>query len=425
MTQTIQSVGRVRALEEVFGSFAVEGNKDSFVDVPIIEGSNKLTMESPYDSPKQLQQHIDGYPVKVAMPKRARFDTSINIRGSSARGTSGNGALDAADVTSAGHLLWKVGMGAVTFGTGTTIATTSTTTVLNVTSAAGLTEGGAIAIATGTGGALECREIKQISTNAVTLKLALSSVPTNGMDVLGCVTYSLGNLDGSTVTALQLIVEGLDALDRWLLYGGQYASPPKLNLVPGTIPTADFSWLFVNHAKMDGTETVQNVTGDAVTDQNYSSSGINAVVDSSFRIQTHGVTTLSGTFVDASEINIAPNIVYEPHVTPGGIQNVKQWVRTRADGPAVTGDFLLPYESVAWRTARASKTALGLTYQVGSSVADGGFMVAVPHVIVDNFQREAVGGIAGQRVSWYARLDNQTNSNSTALQKSALRIHMF
>lgn len=422
MTLSIQNVGRVRADEEANGSFATEATLGNMEDVPIIEGSGKLTMTSPFETPKLLQQHIDGYPSKVAMPRSAQFDCQLNLRGTTARGT---GALTSTNVIPAARHFFKIAMGAVNYGTGTTITTGASTTVLPCTSAAGLLEGGAIALATGAGGALECREIKTISSNTVTLKVALSSIPANGSNVYACATYSLGNLDGSSVTSLQLLVEGLDALDRWLLKGGQISSPPKFNLQPGTIPTVDWSWKFAEHKKADGSETTMNPSSTAVTDQNYADTSINAVMDSEFRLVAHATSALTGSFIDASDISIEPNIVYEPHTTPGGVNNVKQWVRVRASGPAVTGSFLLPYESVAWRTARGSETPYGLTYQVGSSVANGGFMVSVPHVVLDNFQRETVGGVAGQRVTWYARLDSTTNTNTTAFQKSALRIHLF
>jgi hypothetical protein len=421
MTLSIQNVGRVRADEEANGSFCAEATLGSMEDVPYVEGSLKVEMDRPFETPKLIQQHIDGYPSKVPMPRRGKASMQLNLRGTTARGT---GALTSANVVPLGRHLFKIGMGAATFGTGTTIASTSTSTVLNLTSAAGLSEGGALVCATGAGGALECREIKTISTNQVTLKLPLSSAPSNGSTVYSCVTFSLGNLDGSTVTSLQLLVEGWDTGDRWLLKGGQLASPPKFNLQPGTIPTVDFDFMFADHKKADGSETTMN-PNSALADQAYSDASIVAVMDSELRIHTHGVSTLSVTSVDASDINVVPNIAYIPQLTPGGTNNIKQWVRARPNGPAVTGDFLLPYESAAWRTLRDAETSLGFFYQVGSSTTSGGFMVSVPHIVVDNFQREDVGGIAGQRVSWYARLDNQTNTNSTALQKSALRLHVF
>jgi len=425
MTLSIQNIGRVRADEEANGSFCAEATLNDMEDVPCIEGTAKASMDRPEESPKLLQQHIDGYPSKVFMPRRGTFSTQLNLRGTTVRGT---GALTSASIIPAGHHMLKIALGAATYGTGTTIALSSTATVLNVTSAAGLTEGGAVVLATGAGGALECREIKTIATNAVTLKYPLSNAPaTTGATsiVYACATISLGNLDGSTVTSLQLLVEGLDALDRWLLKGGQISAPPKFSLQPGTIPTVDWAWLFADHKRADGTETSMNPSSSALADQNYADTSINAVMDSELRIVTHGASTLTGTLIDASEINIEPNIVYEPHITPGGVNNIKQWVRTRASGPAVTGNFALPYESVVWRTARDSETAYALAYQVGSSLAGGGFMISVPHAVVDGFQRETVGGIAGQRVTWYARLDSQTNTNTSALQKSALRIHLF
>lgn len=422
MTQTIQNVGRVRADVEANGSFCVEGTLGNFEDVPFIEGSGKLQMDRPFETPRIAQQHIDGYPSKVPMPRRGRYDVSLNLRGTTARGT---GALTSANAIPNGRHFFTIGMGAATYGTGTTIASTSTTSVLNVTSASGLSEGGAIVLATGAGGALECREIKTIATNVVTLKAALSSIPANASVVYACATFSLGNLDGSTVTSLQLLIEGLDAADRWLLKGGQLASPPKFNLAPGSIPTVDFSWMFADHKKADGTETTMNPSSSALSDQNYSDAGIVAVVDSEFRLIPHSSSAIAGTLVDASDINVMPNVAYAPHGTPGGTNNIKQWVRTRVDGPAVGGDFLLPYESATWRTARDAETPYGLFYQVGSGLTSGGFMISVPHVVIDNFQREAAGGLAGQRVSWYARLDSQTNANSTALQKSALRVHIF
>lgn len=420
MTLSIQNVGRLRVDSEANGSFCVEGTLGSFEDVPYIEGTPKLGMERPYETPKLAQQHIDGYPSKVAMPRRGKLDFSLNLRGTTARGS---GALTSANVVPAGRHMFTVAMGAATYGTGTTIASTSTTTVLNVTSAAGLTAGGAVVTATGANGALECREIKGISTNAVTLKMALSNAPANGSVVYACATFSLGNLNGSTVTSLQALVEGLDALDRWLLKGGQLAAPPKLNLQPGTVPTIDWSFMFADHKKADGVETAMDPSSTALSDQAYTDASIVAVMDSEFSACAHGGTTQ--VLIHASEININPNIAYEPHITPGGVNNIKQWLRTRVDGPAVTGDFLLPYESVAWRALRDAETGMGLTYQVGSSVAAGGFMVSVPHAIIDNFQRDAAAGIAGQRVNWFARLDNQTTANASALEKSALRVHFF
>jgi len=420
MTITVQNVGRVRAVAQAPGAFETEVAAGSFIDVHVIEGSAALVMDRPFETPKLLQQYLHGYPSKVPMPRRGTLSFSTNLRGMILRGTSG---VTSAFVQEVGYPLIQTAFGDTSFGTGTTIASSSTTTVLNVTSAAGLLAGQAIVCATGAGGALECREIKSISTNAVTLKLALSSAPAVAAVVYACATFFFAALDGGSALSLQAIVEGLGTTDRWLLKGGQISAPPAFKLAPGTIPTMDWAWMFASHAAANGTETTMNLNG-ALADQNYSDVGINAVMDSEFRIAPHSSSALAGTDVHASEINIAPNIAYEPHTTPGGLNNIKQWVPSRVDGPPCTANFLLPYESTVWRAARDAETDYAMTYQVGSSVANGGFMVSVPRVVVDNFQREAVGGLAGQRVTMYARPDNQS-SGTTALSISPLKLHIF
>jgi hypothetical protein len=418
VTITVQNIGRVRAVAEGNGAFATEIAAGSFKELQVIEGSTTLVMDQPFETPKLLQQYLHGYPSKVPMPKRASFSFSTNLRGANERATAGV-AHSFTSIPDTHPILVALGNGS--FSTGTTIASTSTTTVLNVTSASGMLAGQAIALATGTGGALECREIKSISTNAVTLKTALSSIPANASTVYGATTFWLDALDGGSALSLQTIVEGLGTVDRWLLKGGQISAPPAFKLAPGTIPTIDWAWQYAQHARADGTESTMNLN-TALSDQAYADTAINAVMDSVCYLTPHISTT--GVAIDASEINIIPNIAYEPHITPGGTNNIKQWVPSRVDGPPVTANFLVPYEAVTWRTARDAETAYALTYQIGSSVTNGGCMISLPHFVIDNFQREAVGGLAGQRVTGYCRADTQT-STSTNLAKSPLKISFF
>jgi hypothetical protein len=419
VTITVQNVGRVRHLAEANGAFATELAIGDFEDCALVEGTSAVVMDRPFETPKLLQQYLHGYPSKVPMPKRASYSFSTNMRGALAR------SADATTPTSASvadfNLFSVVFGGGIEHGTGTTVATTSSTTVVNATSAAGFLAGGAIVCATGPGGALECREIKSIATNAITLKRAFSNAPANGSVIYAASTFYLNALDGSSILSLQTVVEGLSTLDRWLLKGGQISAPPVFKLQPGTIPTVDWAFQYADHMRADGTEATMNLNS-ALADQNYADTSINAVMDSEFCLTAHAGT--AGTVIHASEINVIPNLAVEPHTTPGGTNNIRQWVPSRVDGPPVTANFLDPYEAVTWRTARDAETPYGLTYQVGSSLAGGGFMISVPHVIVDNFQREAVGGLAGERVTLYARQDT-TITGSTALIKSPLRVHFF
>jgi hypothetical protein len=422
MAQVVDRVRRIRIAQEPAGAFGTEISIGSFRDLPAREDSVKLMMPDPTESPMLLQQHLYGYPSKVLMPKLGSgIDFATNVSALTSRAGS---ATQAVSTLLPDSLVWSTAFGGDFAGTGTTIASTSTTTSLVVTSAAGLREGGAVALATGAGGALECRVIKTISSNTVTLKLALSSVPANASVVYAAYTVYMNALDGSQQTFLQAAVEGIGTTDRWLFKGGQLKSAPTLELQPATIPKLTTSWNFAGWYKADGTNTTMNLNS-ALADQNYTSDGINSVMDSEFRIWAHGSSVLTNTFVHAPSLSIAPQIKYGPHKTPGGFNTIKQWVMLRPDGPPVTGEFKLPYEDTTWIDLLEARTDLQLTFQVGSTVSHGAVLFDVPRMSLDDFGRDELDGLAGQTLKWYGRLDNQTTSSSTNLQKTAFRVHFF
>jgi hypothetical protein len=413
----------MRSAVEPNGAHGVELAIGGFVDCQAREDSYKVVLNSPKESPILLQQHPDGASSEVFLPRSAELSFSTNLRACPAR--AGNATL-ISNVPDAN--LWGVGMGGEFLGTGTTIASTSTVTVLNVTNAAGLTAGGAIACATGAGGALECREIKTVVSNAVTLKLALSAIPANGSIVYAAATYYLDATSGATVKSLQWAVEGAGTADKWLIKGNQLAAPMKLNLAPGTIPKVDWQWKGTEHLLADGTNvpfltSLMNLAGTPITDQVFADTGINAVMDSELRVAALGVSTLAGTLVDAQQINLEPHIKYGPHTTPAGQNTVKQWVRLR-EAPVMTGNFALPYEDTSWRTRRNAESQFSLFYQIGSSVTGGAVMISVPRIELDDFQLEEVDELSSQRVSFFGMLDNQTGGTSN-LAVSVFRIHKF
>lgn len=422
MAQVVDRIRRIRVAQEPAGAFGTEISIGSFLDLPAREDSVKLLMPDPTETPMLLQQHLFGYPSKVLMPKLgAGIDLATNIQALQARAASTEVAESTLlpDAT-----LWHTAFGGAFEGTGTTIASLSTSTVLNVTSAAGLREGGAIACATGPGGSLECRVIKTISTNQVTVKLAFSSAPANGSTVYAAYTVYLNALDGSQQMFLQAAVEGIGTADRWLFRGGQLKAAPTLDLTPGTIPKVNWSWQFGDWSKADGVQSTMNLNG-ALADQNYSSDGINSVYDSELRIWPKASSTLAGSLIHAPSVSIAPQQKYGPHKTPAGLNTIAQWVMLRPEGPPVTGEFTLPYESDDWIDLLEARTELQLSMQIGSTVGNGAVLIDVPRVNLEDFGREEIDGLAGQRLKWYGRLDNNTTSSSTNLQKTAMRVHFF
>jgi hypothetical protein len=422
MSQVVERVKRIRIAQEPAGAFGTEIDIASFLDLPAREDSIKLMLPTPTESPMLVQQHIHAYPTEVLMPRLGTgLDLSTTIGALSARADDGD---DAAATLLPDATLWSTAFGGAFEGTSTTIASTSTNTTLEVTDSSGLREGGAIAVATGAGGALECRTIKTISTNTVTLKLALSSIPANGSTVYAAYTVYLNALDGASQVFLQAAIEGINTTDRWLLRGGQLKSPPTFDLTPGTIPKANWSWQFGTWDHADGSTVTMNLN-EALTDQNYSSAGINSVHDSELRIWPSGTSTLTNSLMHTPTISIAPQVKYGPHKTPSGLHTVKQWVMLRNDGPPVTGEFTLPYEDTTWLTRVLNRTTCQLQYQIGSTVTNGAVLFDVPRIEFKEFGRQEVDGLAGQSVKFYGRLDDQTTTSTSNMQKTAFRVHFF
>jgi hypothetical protein len=421
MTITIDQVGRARSAEEANGSFAVDltGTLNVFKDVPAVAGTSKIKLTQPMATPGHEQQHLDGYPTEVLLPKSAEWDFQVNLQ---TIDTKAAASVQAAQ--GALGLLLKVFMGGETLGTGTTVTTGATATVVPLTSAAGIAVGTALGFNTGAGGALEIREVKSKSGNTVTLKLALTGAPADGASVLSGATYSMGGTDGSQTTSLQTIVEGLSTAHRWLLAGGQLKSL-ALALGVGTQPRATFGVSYADFLLANGSNTAANLTSGALGAASYSNTTPLVQQASELRAQTVGTSTLSGTLLHAPTIEFKPNIKYSPHKTPAGRNTIKQWIRDHAP-PVLEGAFVVPHEDATWFDARDAATPKMLAYQIGSSFTKGGILIVAPNVQITDVQTEGVGGIHSQRVSWRARLDTDTTEGSPSdLGRSAFRIHLI
>lgn len=424
MTLYVEPIKRMRIYEEPNGSFAVDhtGTLGDYLDCPFIEGTANLRIERPTESPGHSQQHIDGHPLEVLMPKRAFADFSINLETVDTK-SSGSGA----SVITQGALgrLLKIAMGGEDLGTGTTVNDASaTTTQIDLTSAAGFAEGGAIGLNTGTGNALEIREIENISSNTIDLKHATSNAVADSQDVAASATYSMDSTDGSETTSLQLLLEGAYTEDSWYLAGGWLASPFTLELTPGQIPRVNFSWQFAQWFLADGSNTSGDLTAAAAATATYADAKTLVHVASEFREQTVGTATI-GNLVHASQIEFVPQMQYVPQISSAGTNNVVQSVRVR-NAPVIRGSFVTPYEGSTWFDARDNQTRKDLMLQIGTSVTDGGILITAPNTQITGVERIDDNGIMSQRVSWVGGLDTDVNeSTATDLGQSAFRIHLI
>lgn len=424
MTVHITNVQRVRVYEEAQGSFGVDhsGTAGDFLDLPFIEGTLNVALNEPVETPGIVQQHIDAQPLKVKLPKRATASFDINLAG---LGLTAGGPRS----RSALGCLLAVAFGGEDLGTGNQITTGATTTSLPLTSASGFEKGMAFAAATGTGGRLEMREIKNIATNTLTPKYALSGSPANSSNIYAPASYYPATVANfGAATSLQMIVEGLEPDDRWLLMGGQVESI-TLTLSNGTIARASFSWKFADWDYADGSATSGDFVGPALAAATYANTVPVVIKDSELRIFDVGTSSISSTLTNAAAYEFKINLSYVEHNAPGGVNNIVYYVRNRAV-PLVSGSFTIPLEDQTWWTAKAANDLKAFALQIGSSptaTTGGGVLLTAPTIQITDIQPVDINGIRGQIVSWEGTTDSDITSADAQsdINNAAMRIHLF
>lgn len=408
--------------ETTFGADA-SASHASFQRIPFVEGSLVLTLERNVQTPGHAQQRLDGYPIGVLMPKRATLEFAVNLE---TMGTK------AASTVAATHTwltrMLEIALGSVHQVTGSTAAAGWNTTAGDV--AVGTTLHGGCGIGTvySTTGAFEAREVESNDgSNSIVTKLAFSEAPAESEVVYGATTVYTSTRTTGYNPSGQFIVQGWNTEDRWLLMGG--VCTVTFTMGPGEIPRLNFKWQFADWEQANGSDTAQDFTGSVLDLSTYTDTNTLVVVDSEFRCWTVGTSTLSGTLYHPNAISFDPGITHVPVMSPSGVNNIVGWVRTHTP-PVLKGSFTLPYEdSQEWFTARDSKTAKSIGYQIGSSIAStaGAVLFSAPTVQIVNVQRVDVQGVQNQKVDWEARLDTDVTetSGSEGLGESAFRIHFF
>lgn len=413
MTIEVEAVQRVRFLvESTFGADC-SASIGTMTDIPIREGTVQRTLPVVSLDPGQLVQDIDDYRKEVLGPRKgAKLTITVNL---APTGTAAGSATAA--VQGAVGLLLKQFMGGENLGTGTTF-TGGTAIVPTVTSAAGLTAGGAIGWVNAAGD-MEVREIKSISGSSVTLAHGFSAAPSNANVCYAAASYYSTANPGTSIACL---VEGLENEDRWLLTGGQCVGGFSISLDPsgGAIPSITFNCEFAMWYASD--ETGSSIVGalGAATYSNYDPvvgfAGI-------FYVFTSGVPTLSTTqIVHASQISYAPALKYVPYTAPDGVQTIMRWVRAR-EVPPVQGGWTDIYQSNTWWNARKNRGTYNPTYQMNRTPGST-ILLSARSVQIKDPQRGAdPSGLSGEMPKWVGRRNIDT-AESARLPLAPFVIHL-
>jgi len=414
----IHNVQRLRYIEEATFGTDHTTTMASFTDIPFIEDSATAELMQPLESPGHARQTPHAHPKEILMPKSGKISFSTNLVCPTSRAGDG----DTIATTPTGTLL-KLAWGDEDKLAGDTVKDSGTTISYNATTPARHVAGGAKAFSLSS--VLYCRELQEVSGSSCTLKLALPSALTTADVVYGCATYYLGGVDANLTKSGQFILEGMGSSgggyeDTWCLMGCQLESM-AFQLPVGGIPRID--WVFQAADWENGDDLTAGYTPAALGTATYSNNVEKVMVDSYFHAPTVGVSAIS--VYHPSEMSLESPVGYIPVKTPGGTNNIESYIMN-GEHPKATGSFTLPYEDQTWTDARAARTEKAIFLQIGSSVSTGAMLITIPNAQIKEWSRQGVDGIAGQTITWLARLDGDTTeSTATALGQSPIRVHVF
>lgn len=418
MTYFPSRIERLRGIQESSFCTDMTGSMGSFFEIPFHEGTLTFDPARRTETPRHAQQRIGGYPVPVLMPKEPTLGFECNLETITTKATS--------TVTPASHWLAEMlecALGGSVQVVGTTAAGTPSTTVMSAAVVTTIHPGAAVGIVT-PGGLFEVREVKSKSGNAITLKLATTSAAATSSTIYGSTTVYYHTRQTSAENVyMQFVAEGFNTEDRWAMRGGACDSL-RFTLGPNTIPKVGFNWKLAQWHQADGAGVTYDSTGSEITASTYTNTVTLVQADSEHRSATVGTSTLSGTLLESSSIEITPQLTWVPVRTNSGTNTVKAWMKTHA-APVISGSFTIPYEDQTWFTAHSSRTAKAHWLQIGSTTTDGGVLISVPNTrIVGQPKRVDVDGVAGLKVDFVSLLDTDTTAESgyEALAESPFRI---
>lgn len=391
----------------------------SFVDLPVREGSAQMVLTRDELQPMTMKQHIDEGEERVLGKRSATLTFTVNLAPTGTAAVTGTSAI----TSPLGRLL-KAVMGGEDLAAGSTSAT-STAIVLKCSTASHASRwaAGKVVGWSNSSSVVEWRGVESVSptSGTVTLKHAFSGTPSAGNAFYNAAAYYM---TADPDTTIDMLVEGLDSDDRFLLTGGQAVGGMSLtfDLTGAAIPSVTFNLTFANWYASN--ETGSAITGTLGT-ASYSATEVIVGEAGEFRCWTVGAST----YVTTSRLHVSamtwePHISYVPITSPSGRNTVWRWKKARNPDSPVQGSFTIPYEDTTWFANRNSKADKNAMYVAGVA-AGSAVIVDAPTIQILNPQRAAdASGIAAQVLMWKGRRDTDVGSSTNDLAKSPLRIFL-
>lgn len=413
MSIEIQELQRVAVTEEAAGAanFGIDVTASApFLDVPV-QGTASVELMEPELDPGIQQQRIDAFNTIVFGPKAAKVSLTIPLAPTGV--AAGDGDTSPAYTTQGLLMLFKIIYGGANdANTGTDVATVTNAYNFGPTLTSGL-DGGESFGWINASGSLEARTIVEGAGSTVTVRDQLSATPSVS-DVIFAGTTIYPTSDPQT--SVQLLVEGAEEDDRWLLMGGQQVGAPSFNITLGEIPTVTFTLEFAAWMK----EPTQTITPGS-----YGTFAPTFAWESLRVINGTASGSISGACLDAASLSFAFNGPTYVKVPGGcGVNTVMRWKRKRAV-PFAEPSMNVPYEDYSWFTEKDDGEYYGIFLQIGNTPG-GTVLLDIPRAQVMLPKRVGENGLAYQTLTFKATTDTHvTQGVDDDLRYAAFRIHFL
>lgn len=401
-------IDKLRALRgELETVFAVENDSHSWTDLRALDMSSTVA-----------QQMHDRAEHKVRLAQQ-----NAQVHGRKSEGSNvafglylcGDGVALDTDATPANDTLQdllELCMGGSASGAGSTAAADCTTTVINVQAGHGtrFAAGKAIMVeGTGPAGENEISIIESISTDALTLKIALSSAPSPDDEVWNSYT---AYLDSSATATWQFQALHDDTALIFDLLGavGRIALANILGV--SDLPRVNFE-LQVTDWEVNTDDDLSDVVGT------YDGAApLGTTEGMEVHWQTHG--TSARNLISVSALEVDPGITWTLHAARGNgdRQHIQRAVMT---GIAPTATFTADPLAAFW-TVFTAKTEKILAIMFGRT-AGSSWCIEVPRAVMSAVPVPgAHGEQPAQQITLRAHEDDCGDA-TTALMRSSIRIH--
>jgi len=389
---------------EAEASFATENGSHTWTDLRAVD-PQITTAQMMHDLSENRQRITTGLSqVLGRRSEGSRLGFGLYLRGAYTALVSGATAVDD-DL----RKMLKLSLGGDDTGEGTVTVSGCTTTVIKVAAGRGaqFSAGQAIMVQDAGGtGVNQISIIESISTDDLTLKIALSNAVAAGKTVWNSITTYV---DPSATATGQFQALGDDEADIWLLLGVVGGLTFQNILSIQDLPRALFDFFVSKWEKDSGTLAAGSFSsGDLL--------GTTEAME--IHWQDHGTSTRN--LISCSQLDVVPGVTWTA-LNARGNGDTEQVDRIRMTGCAPTATLTADPAAALW-TAFSAKTAKHLTIMFGRT-AGSSWCIELPKVRISAAPPR---GAHAEQIATQLQLrafEDDCGAGTSALERSPIRIH--